>query len=90
MLTELMTTQETLKERETEPHSLHEQFSRQQHSPTQGGSGLLRNDEIEHRDLRLRYNRLQGECRQKDDQIRQAHTQRSMHQNVYGKLTSPA
>lgn len=94
MLTELMTTQESLQEaqsaiaaRDAELHSLREQLSRQQHSPTQGGAGigLSRNDERELRDLRLRCNRLQGECRQKDEQLRQAQTQTSMHQNMYGK-----
>ena len=90
MLTELITTQDTLQEQDTELHSLRELVSRQENNPAQDGGRLSRNDEKELRDLRLRCHRLQGECRRKDEEVRQAQTQASMHQNMYGQATSPA
>ncbi|RMZ92073.1 hypothetical protein DV736_g724, partial [Chaetothyriales sp. CBS 134916] len=93
MLTELMTTQgflqdaqSTVAARDAELHSLREQLSHQQHDSTQdgAGAGLSRSDERELRDLRLRCNRLQGECRRKDEQLREAQSQANMQQNMYG------
>lgn len=81
MLTELMTTQEALAERDAEVQSLHEQLS---HQGAGGQGSLSRNDERELRDLRLRCNRLQGDLRQRDEQLRQAQTQTNMHHAMYG------
>ena len=81
MLTELITAQEALAERDAEVQSLREQLSHQ------GGGdhgSLSRNDERELRDLRLRCNRLQGDIRQKDEQLRQAQTQTNMHHTMHG------
>ncbi|RMZ81537.1 hypothetical protein DV737_g2500, partial [Chaetothyriales sp. CBS 132003] len=101
MLTELMTTQESLQDaesiiaaRDAELHSLREQLSHQQHNYTQDGAGvgLSRSDDRELRDLRLRCNRLQVECRRKDEQLHESQTQASMQQSMYGNsnANSPA